>query len=182
MNLRTAKKYILLEQSGELSVRRERKLKAFLRDSADARAFKETLWSITSASKTADPVVSCEHLTANILDHARRYRSAKPAAPAAVPLSAHRPVFALAAVLLLALGVAILLRSGTRPADRAEVPPHAGTAVDDDPADLDPALAWNGSFDEEISELARMLAQTSGQLQEPDLQDLANQLLTLEDS
>ncbi|AKJ63724.1 zf-HC2 domain-containing protein [Kiritimatiella glycovorans] len=147
MNHQKARRWILLEQSGELGGRKRRRLEAHLEDCAECRAFRAMAGRIESCV-TDPPGPSVPTLQA-VRAEGRR----------AAPRPAHpvlRPVLAAAMSVLLLAGAGIWIshQAGyTSPdASTAEVieslyeeyaqPASAGGLIDETLSELDPAMVW----------------------------------------
>jgi len=180
VNLRRAKRYILLEQSGELSARKRRRLHACLAHSPQAREFRDTLqrWTGVVGSEGSSEVPA--YSMSLILEAGRRALEAGPRRePVSFPAmeGVRRPAFLYAALALLLLaGILIFVRKPSPPMV-TEAPTEPRTT----------ALTWNGSIDEEIEELNTWISMAASDMEETgfsrgtEFDALATELLALED-
>lgn len=162
MKLETAKDYILLSQSGELSPGQQEKLDAFLADSEEARRYqREVLAFGSAASRTpADgPEAYVLHRIQHEARHAKRHRAER------VIAFTWRPALATAAALLL-VAAGWMLWPATTP---TTLPLTGGGAA---------LLAWDDqTLDQGIEELDQMLVAASDEFGDSDLDEMAAELL-----
>lgn len=172
MNLETAKKYILLEQSGELSPRKQAKLAAFLLKSEEARIYRKESAQWVKAARAAGMPAVCDIAVTRILEAARRIRPEERAPEFARP--AWRPALAWAAVLLLLLAGGLVL---------FRIPAVIETATPSTPMPEATTTSWDDSMDEDIAELGALLAsaaENGSATSEADIDAMAADLLDLE--
>ena len=170
MKLDQAKAYILLDQSGELSSRKRRKLQRFLEVSAEARAFRADLDCITQTERIRDIPPTPEWMLARIR---REALQAQPTPTRVAPLLSRHPTLAYAtAVLVLAVTSAVLLQRAFKTEQTEPIAMRSAAS-----------LAWDAPLDEELSQLNDMLASIAGEdvVFDDELNGLAAELLSLED-
>lgn len=167
MNCENAKDFVLLEQSGELSGWRRRRLAAHLAHCAECREFRNGLTSLTEAVRR---VPWAEGFTAPL---ARRDAAAEPRR-ARAPAFAWHPALAYGTLsLFLALAFVLVMRPFQKPANIARRAPDA-------------ALAWDANLDERLATLDSWLEDTepdwadTAAAEPEDVNSIAQQLLALE--
>ncbi len=178
MNPETARKYILLEHSGELPAGKRRRLHRYLETSEEARAFRQNLHALTQAAReTPQPAVS-EFVLNRIREEGRQACAGARPGPAVrgspdAPLH-WRPALVYASILALAVSGWLVL---TRPSREefvvpAETPRSAGI------------LEWDDPFEEQLGDLVDQLASIGTDETAPDaeLDAIAAELLALEGS
>ena len=176
----TLEKWILLEQSGELDDRRRAALEHALKSDPDARAYRNALRGITEAARTEpDAATPDAAVTARILREARKHRDRSgPGVLVRFPVWGPRLAYA-AAGLVLAVGGWLVLHK-----------PPSGDIVQDvphEPAENAEILAWDDGFESDLALISSIMAYTEEEWNlpaesDPDLDDLARELIELEDT
>jgi hypothetical protein len=168
MKLETAKRDILLAETGELSPWRRRRLERYLAQSLEARAYRDELREVSLMAREESVEGPSDFTVNRILDEGRRLQPSRAPARAreADIVFPWRPALAVASVVVLLLAGSLVWRGTPEPASQAQVPEPATPQE----------VAWDDSLDEEIAELSEMLASAV------DEDELARQLLELEGS
>ena len=171
MNTDTAQRYILLEQSGELSERQRRRLETHLSAHPEDRAYRNELYAITAAAQHASPEATPDRSLNRILAEARATSTGQ-ALPVSGTLIFLRPALALAALCALCLvGWVFLHEPGS-----TAITGHVGPEPE--------LVAWDTGLDEQISELNSLFASVDEEIDISDatMDDWATELLEREGS
>jgi ferric-dicitrate binding protein FerR (iron transport regulator) len=144
MNIKKLERWLYLEQSGELSARRLRRLERGLQACAEARQMRKDLSRMHRAVGEADVTVSAQ--TVSQID--ARLRAGDRTTAGAFP--GWKPVLALAACLAVALGLWNF--HGGREVSSPFFPVIASAEVD----------VWSDSLEEELTRLENLIASLSG--------------------
>jgi len=187
MNCKTAQKYVLLEQSGELAPRKQYLLNEHLDRCASCAEFSAYTRGLTrAASIKSDESVVSESTIQRIMTESQRHEDEmrqRPPVRRKPVLQMWSPAFAsVAAALLLLLGGMVLI-SRMRSADQV-----VGSVAATVPATVE---TWDDDFDSDIAELEELLvvasaeifgSETASESNEDSTDSLARQLLALEES
>ncbi|MBN1268831.1 MAG: zf-HC2 domain-containing protein [Kiritimatiellae bacterium] len=192
MNCEKIQREILLEQSGELSARKRRRLLEHVSTCETCRQYREDALRVSAAARESAPpaevsAFTLERIRQAAIEQARPPRHPRVAQAPFVILWRPALAAAAAALLLLAAWLVFWPRAhgpdAIQQAATAPEPPTAVAAVNTE---------WNGEFDEQIVELDVMLAMVSGEfsgadsseadLEGADLDSIARELLELEGS
>ena len=170
MNRDKLEKWILLEQSGELSARRSAILRRLLDENPEARAWRDALIRISETVRATPPDREPGQRTVqNILREARQNG---PSRPPAFDWARWMPRAAYAAA---ALALAFLGWSGFRASGPAPDSARPAAAL----------LAWDDGFDTQLSELESVMTYTranwgAAERSDTDENAIAEELLELE--
>ncbi|MBP7830517.1 MAG: zf-HC2 domain-containing protein [Kiritimatiellae bacterium] len=167
MNCENAKNFVLLEQSGELSGWRRRRLAAHLAHCVDCAAFRRGLAGLTNAVRRVPWAEGYSApLPARVTDAEPR-RARLPAFP-------WHPALAYGTLsVFLALAFVLVMKPFRKPAEIARVAPDA-------------ALAWDANLDDRLATLDAWLEETeldwtdTAATEPEDVNSIAQQLLALE--
>ena len=172
MNRDQLEKELLLQQSGELSPSRRKRLEQHLESSAEARQLRDEILSLTASVRNEVPEAEAgEVLLARIMEEGRA--AVKPADSKLVWLTT-LPRFVGAAA-----GLAVLFLSGwllmQAPIQQGA---HVASTTTEDP------LAWEDNFDERMAEIESLFVMNNTDQEDSldsfDIDSIARELLILE--
>lgn len=189
MKCEQSERYVLLEQSGEITAWGRRRLAAHLRDCEACRRQRDEVLHLTAAARVGLPNADLDTFTLERIKGAAAAR-ARPAGegsrtPADETFAAWwRPALVYAAlVALLAAGLLLVRQQVPRPQYTEATKAAPETSL---PAAL---AGWDGELDEQIAELGDMVAAIGGEAEvyekvdeEQDPDAIARELLALEGS